>query len=132
MRGLLLVNPPHRREDDAGSFSTRNSYFSFLLYTSDFMLPTSSTPNAWGLKLIVFVNRKGRRQVITVSNQTEKAELNEDGLFVGTPELANLLNGFARANTTLVNLPYAVRLEFELLGYTVEADEWELPEGWVQ
>jgi hypothetical protein len=70
--------------------------------------------------------------MIRVYNDTENAELNEDGLFVGTSELASLLNGYARANTTLVNLPYAVRLDFGLLGYTVEADNWELPDGWVQ
>lgn len=70
--------------------------------------------------------------MIRVSSQTEHAEMNDEGLFVGTAELANLLNGYVRTNTTLVNLPYAVRFDFEPLGYTVEADEWELPEGWVQ
>jgi hypothetical protein len=70
--------------------------------------------------------------MIRVYNDTENAELNEDGLFVGTSELANLLNGYVKTNTTLVNLPYAVRFDFEPLGYTVEADEWELPDGWVQ
>lgn len=70
--------------------------------------------------------------MIRVYSNTENAELNDEGLFVGTPELASLLNGYARANTTLVNLPYAVRFDFEPLGYTVEADDWELPDGWVQ
>lgn len=70
--------------------------------------------------------------MIRVYSDTENAELNEDGLFVGTTELASLLNGYMRSTTTMIDLPYAVRFDFELLGYTVEADEWELPDGWVQ
>ena len=48
---------PHRRESAVGRFSTRNSYFSLALYTSDFMLPTSSTPHAWGLKANGFLDK---------------------------------------------------------------------------
>ena len=70
--------------------------------------------------------------MIKVTNETENAELNDEGLFVGTEELATLLNGFARANTTLVDLGYAVRFEFEPLGYTVEVDNWEIPSDWIQ
>ena len=70
--------------------------------------------------------------MIRVYNDTENAEFNEDGLFVGTSKLASLLNGYMRSTTTMIDLPYAVRLDFGLLGYTVEADDWELPEGFIQ
>ena len=43
----------HAREDVAGSGAT--SDYRLTLHASDFMLPTSSTPHAWGLKDVIGV-----------------------------------------------------------------------------
>ncbi len=72
---------PHMHGSTVGSFSTRNSYFSLSLYTSDFMLPTSSTPQAWGLKLVSAISsRNGSIHPTGVGSESKPLGLRHCGI----------------------------------------------------